>query len=112
MSALARFAALAATLGLAAAAPLSAAHAGICEGTVVGVASLNHYNHFSGSGFLAVRTGPGSGYHQIGELYRHDHVEVTGKSGIGIWPLHVGPLHEPAVGAGLPQGWVYGCIWL
>ncbi len=109
MSALLRSAALAATLALAAAAPLSAARAGDCEGTVVGVRSVSQYNHAAGNGFLAVRNGPGSGYRQVGELYRGDHVSAYDKSGkwyavTCMWGRCTNPLWGPAY----PQGWVHG----
>ena len=41
------------------------ASAGDCTGYVVNLRPISQYNHASGAGFLAVRTGPGSGYQQI-----------------------------------------------
>ena len=48
---------------------VSQAYAGDCVARVVGVKPISQYNHARGNGFLAVRTGPGSSYQQIGEAF-------------------------------------------
>ncbi len=93
------------------AAPLAVAdaRAGDCEGTVVGVRSVSQYNHAAGNGFLAVRSGPGSGYRQVGELYRGDRVSVYDRR--GSWyavTCMSGRCTNPLWGPSYPQGWVYG----
>ena len=83
--------------------------AGDCTGQVVGVRSLKHYNHARGNGFLAVRTGPGSGYRQIGELYLGDEVAVWDRS--GNWyevQCMSGTCMNPLWGQPNPHGWVSG----
>jgi len=57
----------------------SAAHAGVCEGTVYGLSS--HYNPATGSGFLAVRAGPHSSATQTGELFNGDAIEIDDHKG-------------------------------
>ena len=64
-------------LALFAAAPASAYES--CGGTVVGLSS--YYNQSTGSGFLAVRTGPGTGYQKIGELYNGNEVTLLDRRG-------------------------------
>ena len=58
-----------------------AAVAGDCTGRVVGVRPISQYNHATGSGYLAVRNGPGGSYRQIGELYAGDEVSVHDRRG-------------------------------
>ncbi len=58
-----------------------AALAGDCTGNVVGVRPISQYNHAAGNGFLAVRSGPGTGYTQIGELYLGDEIAVWERQG-------------------------------
>ena len=81
---------------------------GDCTGYVVGVRPLNQYDHANGNGFLAVRTGPGTGFNQIGELYLGDEVSVWDRQ--GNW-LHVycmsGQCLNPLWGSPTPQGWAY-----
>ena len=97
---------LGAALGMTAVPPASA---GDCEARVVGVASLNQYDHFSGRGFLAVRVGPNSRFRQVGELYRGDIVSVYDRQ--GNW-YHVtcmsGVCSDPYWGDPQPSGWVSG----
>jgi uncharacterized protein YraI len=79
-----------------------------CEGTVVGVRPISQYNHANGNGFLAVRTGPGGGYAQIGEVYRGDTLSVYGKS--GNWyeaSCMFGRCQNPLWGPPYPAGWVH-----
>jgi hypothetical protein len=52
-----------------------------CTGHVVGVRPPSAYNPRTGAGFLAVRTGPGSNYAKIGELYAGDEVSVYDRRG-------------------------------
>ncbi|MBV7395999.1 SH3 domain-containing protein [Mameliella sediminis] len=83
--------------------------AGDCTGWVVGVRPISQYNHAGGNGFLAVRTGPGSGYQQIGELYLGDEISVWNRS--GSWyqvQCMSGRCTNPLWGAANPNGWVYG----
>lgn len=83
--------------------------AGECVGRVVGVKPISQYNHAKGSGFLAVRTGPGGKYRQVGEVYRGDEVAVFGRR--GKW-FHVnclsGQCMNPLWGPAIPEGWVHG----
>lgn len=85
------------------------AFAGDCTGYVVGVRPLTQYNHAKGNGFLAVRTGPGSSFQQISELYLGDEISVWERS--GKW-YHVqcmtGRCVSPLWGQPNPNGWVYG----
>ena len=86
---------------------MSPAMAGDCTGNVVGVRPISQYNHATGSGFLAVRTGPGSKYAQIGELYANDEVSVWERS--GGWLMVVcmsGRCTSPKWGEPSPRGWV------
>ncbi|SMX38109.1 SH3 domain-containing protein [Maliponia aquimaris] len=85
------------------------AQAGDCTGWVVGVRPTSQYNHAKGSGFLAVRTGPGSGYAQIGEVYLGDEIAVWNRS--GSWyqvQCMSGRCLNPLWGTPNPNGWVYG----
>lgn len=87
----------------------SAATAGDCTGYVVGVQPISLYNHAAGTGFLAVRTGPGSGYPQIGELYAGDEVAAANRSGNWYQVICMGGVCEnPLWGQPNPGGWVYG----
>ena len=97
--------ALAITLGL----PGAALQAGDCTGIVTGVRPISQYNPASGAGFLAVRTGPGTGYAQIGELYAGDEVSVWNRR--GTWyevRCMSGRCLTPLRGAPVPTGWVSG----
>jgi uncharacterized protein YgiM (DUF1202 family) len=80
-----------------------------CTGYVTGVRPVSQYNHAAGNGFLAVRTGPGSGYRQFSELYLGDEIFVAQRS--GNWYL-VGCMRgrcmNPLWGEPNPYGWVYG----
>ena len=79
-----------------------------CEGTVGGVRPRSQYNHANGNGFLAVRTGPGGGYAQIGEVYRGDKLSVYGKS--GNWyeaSCMYGRCQDPLWGPPYPAGWMH-----
>lgn len=83
------------------------AAAGDCTGYVVGVRPVSQYNHARGSGFLAVRTGPGSSFQQIGEVYRGDEVSVYDRR--GNWyaiTCMSGRCTNPLWGAPVPSGWV------
>jgi len=83
--------------------------AGTCEAQVVGVRPITHYNHAAGNGYLAVRSGPGSDYGQIGEVYLGDWSIVFEKRGnwyrIGCYE---GRCTNPLWGAPSPEGWAYG----
>ncbi len=100
---------IAAAAAAASAAMLTPATAGDCEARVVGVRSLDFYDHYAGTGFLAVRNGPSSKYRQIGELYNGDLVSVFDRR--GNW-YHVtcmsGVCQDPYWGQPSPQGWVSG----
>tara|TARA_R110002020_G_scaffold48286_10_gene137706 strand:- start:1807 stop:2166 length:360 start_codon:yes stop_codon:yes gene_type:complete len=81
--------------------------AGDCTGYVVGVKPISQYNHARGSGFLAVRTGPGSSYRQTGEVYRGDEVSVYDRR--GNWyaiTCMSGRCMQPMWGTPMPSGWV------
>ena len=83
------------------------ASAGDCTGYVVGVKPISQYNHARGNGFLAVRTGPGSSYQQIGEVYRGDEVSVYDRR--GNWyaiTCMSGRCTRPMWGTPMPSGWV------
>ena len=87
----------------------SAAVAGDCTGYVVGVRPISQYNHAKGNGFLAVRSGPGSGYSQHGELYRGDEISVWERQGNWYFvACMAGRCEAPLWGNPSPQGWVYG----
>lgn len=77
-------------LGLA----VTPALAGNCIGTVHSLSS--QYNPATGSGFLAVRSGPSTDAPQIGELFNGDRVD-TGKES-GPWVYVIGESFE---------GWVH-----
>lgn len=95
--------------GIVGLAGVSAGTAGTCEAQVVGVKSLTQYNHATGSGFLAVRSGPGGDYAQIGEVYLGDWSIVFEKRGnwyrIGCYE---GRCTNPLWGVPSPEGWAYG----
>ncbi|SMH55183.1 SH3 domain-containing protein [Maritimibacter sp. HL-12] len=101
------FAALvAATALMACTAP---AHAGDCTGYVVGVQPVSKYNHATGTGFLAVRSGPGSTYAQRGEVYLGDEISVWDRNGNWYYVSCMsGRCTQPYWGQPTPQGWVYG----
>ena len=104
------FRALALTLSAAAlAVTAQVSHAGDCTGYVVNVRPLSQYNHAKGHGFLAVRTGPGSKFQQLSELYLGDEIAVWERS--GNW-YHVqcmtGRCRAPLWGQADANGWVYG----
>lgn len=80
-----------------------------CEGQVVDVRPIHHYDHARGEGFLAVRVGPGAVYAQAGELYRGDRVAVLDRDGNWFAVQCVaGECLEPIWGDPAPQGWAYG----
>lgn len=83
--------------------------AGDCTGYVTGLRSISQYNHAQGHGFLAVRSGPGSKYRQIGELYGGDEISVWDRSG-GWYRVQCmsGRCENPLWGQPNPNGWVYG----
>ena len=100
-----RLASLAAVLALLAPPAL----AGDCTGHVVGVRPVSEYNHAAGRGFLAVRTGPGTQYGQIGELYQGDEISVWARQ--GSWyqvQCMSGRCAQPFWGQPMPNGWVFG----
>ncbi len=100
--------ALSGVIALGVALPAGSAFAGDCTGYVVGVRPISQYNHYTGNGFLAVRTGPGTGYTQIGELYAGDEVSVWSRR--GNWyqvACMSGRCTNPLWGTPSPQGWVY-----
>jgi uncharacterized protein YraI len=83
--------------------------AGDCTGWVVGIRPISQYNHAYGNGFLAVRTGPGSNYQQISELYLGDEIAVWNRS--GNWyqvQCMSGQCLNPFWGNNNPNGWVSG----
>ncbi|MBY6202814.1 SH3 domain-containing protein [Maritalea mobilis] len=83
--------------------------AGDCTGYVTGIRPISSYNHAAGNGFLAVRTGPGTGNAQIGELYLGDEVSVWARS--GSWyrvQCMSGRCLNPLWGQANPNGWVHG----
>lgn len=80
-----------------------------CTARVVGLRPLSHYDHAQGSGFLAVRAGPGSTFPQIGELYLGDSVVVGDRR--GNWyavRCSSGLCATPLWGEADPEGWAYG----
>jgi uncharacterized protein YraI len=82
--------------------------AGDCTGRVVNVKPISQYNHAAGTGFLAVRIGPGSNYQQVGELYAGDEVSVYGRS--GNWyavTCMSGRCTRPLWGNPTPSGWAH-----
>lgn len=82
--------------------------AGTCDGRVVGVRPISQYHHGSGAGFLAVRSGPGGKYRQVGEVYRGDWVEITDRR--GNWyraSCQEGRCEDPLWGPSYPSGWVH-----
>jgi uncharacterized protein YraI len=84
------------------------AAAGDCTGTVVGVQPLSQYDHNAGTGFLAVRSGPGARYAQTGEVYAGDMVSVYDRR--GDWyavTCMEGACTNPLWGPATPSGWVY-----
>lgn len=85
-----------------------AAVAGDCTGRVVGVRPISQYNHATGSGYLAVRNGPGGSYRQIGELYAGDEVSVHDRR--GNWyavTCMSGRCERPFWGQPTPSGWAH-----
>lgn len=83
------------------------ADAGDCTGRVVGVQPPSQYNRELGKGFLAVRSGPGSRYRQIGELYAGDEVAIWDRR--GSWyqvACMSGRCTDPLWGEPNPRGWV------
>lgn len=100
---------LAVAVAFAVAVPVGTAVAGDCTGYVVGVRPMSQYNHARGTGFLAVRSGPGSRYQQIGELYANDEISVWGRR--GNWyevQCMQGSCVNPVWGDPSPHGWVSG----
>ena len=82
--------------------------AGDCTGNVVGVRPISQYNHAAGNGFLAVRSGPGTGYTQIGELYLGDEIAVWERQGNWLYVYCMaGRCQTPLWGNPTPQGWSY-----
>jgi len=82
--------------------------AGDCTGYVVGVRPISQYNHAQGNGFLAVRTGPGSNYTQLGELYLGDEVAVWERQGNWYYVYCMsGRCLNPLWGQPTPEGWAY-----
>ena len=85
-----------------------AAFAGDCTGRVVNVRPISQYNHATGSGYLAVRTGPGSSRRQIGELYRGDQVSVYDRQGNWLAVTCMsGRCTQPFWGQPSPSGWAH-----
>jgi hypothetical protein len=102
-------AALAALLVLVGPLATAPAYAADCTGHVVGVRPPSAYNQATGSGFLAVRTGPGSNYRKIGELYAGD--EVSAYDRRGSWYAVTcmrGQCMRPFWGQPMPRGWAHG----
>ena len=95
-------------IAIAALAPAPAALAADCTGFVVNVRPIEQYNPARGSGFLAVRTGPGTRHDQIGELYAGDEVSVLERQ--GNWYLVrcvAGRCTDPLRGNPRPVGWSF-----
>ena len=98
--------AVAVGLSLGVAAP---ARAGDCTGFVTGLRPISQYNHLSGKGFLAVRSGPGSKFQQIGEVYLGDEISVWDRR--GDWyaiTCMSGRCERPFWGNPAPSGWAHG----
>lgn len=88
--------------------PAVGAMAGDCTGTVVGVQPLSRYDHRAGNGFLAVRSGPGAGYAQVGEVYAGDLVSVYDRRGRWYAVTCIeGTCTDPLWGPARSSGWVY-----
>lgn len=84
------------------------AEAADCTGRVVGVKPISQYNHASGSGYLAVRTGPGGSYRQVGEVYAGDEVSVYDRSGNWLAVTCMsGRCTRPLWGQPTPSGWAH-----
>ncbi|MCB1337699.1 MAG: SH3 domain-containing protein [Maritimibacter sp.] len=82
---------------------------GDCTGNVVGLRPVAQYDHGTGAGFLAVRSGPGTGYGQIGELYLGDEIAVWERRGDWLYvACMAGRCLTPLWGNPAPQGWAYG----
>ena len=82
--------------------------AGDCTGNVVGVRPISQYNHAAGNGFLAVRSGPGTGFAQTGELYLGDEIAVWERQGNWLYVYCMaGRCLNPLWGPSTPQGWSY-----
>jgi len=82
--------------------------AGDCTGVVVGVRPLSQYNHAKGNGFLALRSGPGSSYNQVGEVYRNDEYWVSERRGNWVFiGCMNGRCEAPLWGPAYPEGWAY-----
>lgn len=80
-----------------------------CTARVIGLRPLSHYDHAQGSGFLAVREGPGSTFPQIGELYLGDTVTIGDRRGNWYAVRCSGGLcATPLWGQPAPEGWAYG----
>ncbi|KPQ08553.1 MAG: Bacterial SH3 domain [Rhodobacteraceae bacterium HLUCCA12] len=93
---------------LAALVPVSAL-AGDCTGHVVDVRPISAYDPATGRGYLAVRSGPGTEFRQIGELYLGDEVAVWERS--GNWLMvrcMAGRCLAPMRGDPVPTGWAFG----
>lgn len=87
----------------------ASARAGDCTGFVTGVRPITQYDHAAGNGFLAVRTGPGTQFRQIGELYLGDEIAVWARE--GVWyrvQCMSGRCLSPLWGQPNPNGWVHG----
>ncbi|MCP3969199.1 MAG: SH3 domain-containing protein [Rhodobacteraceae bacterium] len=84
------------------------AMAGDCTGFVIKVRPLNQYNHAAGNGFLAVRSGPGTGYNQVGELYLGDEFWVAERRGNWVYVgCMSGRCENPLWGPAYAEGWSY-----
>jgi len=95
-------------VGLVALLAAPVAQAGDCTGIVVGVRAISQYNHANGNGFLAVRSGPGSRYTQIGELYAGDEYWVAERRGNWVYVgCMSGRCENPLWGPPYPEGWSY-----
>lgn len=78
----------------------------LCDGEVHGLS--RQYDPDNGSGFLALRSGPGTGYGQVAELFNGDAVEIRARRG---------PWYNVYVPSLDISGWVYSrwvvddCSW-